>query len=270
MAQKTFVSNTAYDVNGGRCLVDGTGYSIQKGRTLVDGTGYDVAFDNGVEIGSMAVGESVYLNVSGTAYEFLIVHQGNPSTSMYDSSCNGSWLLMKDIYERRQWNSTSGTYSNAYDESSILSYLNSTFLNLLDSNVKTQIKQVKIPYGKGKNTTTVYKGSQGLLTKIFLLSFPEVGFTEDENEYAALDGVKLDYFGSGTGTAAESKRVAYMSGTATNWWLRSPYKSTNYAMHIYSDGSDGRSNCNSSYGIRPALVLPSTALFGSNSHEFVG
>ena len=48
-------------------------------------------------ISTLAVGSSVYLNVGGVRKEFLVVHQGKPS-SLYDSSCNGTWLLMKDIY----------------------------------------------------------------------------------------------------------------------------------------------------------------------------
>lgn len=50
---------------------------------------------------SLAVGSSVYCNVNGTKTEFIIVHQSKPS-SLYDDSCNGTWLLMKDIYEDRQ------------------------------------------------------------------------------------------------------------------------------------------------------------------------
>ena len=44
-------------------------------------------------IGTLAVGSSVYLNVGGVRKEFLVVHQGLLS-SMYDASCNGTWLLM--------------------------------------------------------------------------------------------------------------------------------------------------------------------------------
>lgn len=43
-------------------------------------------------ISTLAVGSSVYLNVGGVRKEFLVVHQGLPS-SMYDASCNGTWLF---------------------------------------------------------------------------------------------------------------------------------------------------------------------------------
>lgn len=40
---------------------------------------------------------------------------------------------MKDIYENRQWHSSN---TNDYANSTIHSYLNSTFLNLFESNIK--------------------------------------------------------------------------------------------------------------------------------------
>ena len=78
------------------------------------------------QLGSKAVGSIVKLKVNGTAKEFIVVHQGKPS-SVYDESCNGTWLLMKDCYENRAWHSSN---VNKYESSDIHSYLNSTFLNL--------------------------------------------------------------------------------------------------------------------------------------------
>ena len=50
-----------------------------------------------VKLGAKAVGSIVKIKVNGAAKDFIIVHQGKPS-SVYDDSCNGTWLLMKDIY----------------------------------------------------------------------------------------------------------------------------------------------------------------------------
>ena len=50
------------------------------------------------KLGNKAIGSIVKLKVNGAAKEFIVVHQGKPS-SLYDESCNGTWLLMKDIYE---------------------------------------------------------------------------------------------------------------------------------------------------------------------------
>lgn len=211
-----------------------------------------------VLLSTKAVGSTVKLKVNGTAKEFIVVHQGKPS-SLYDDSCNGTWLLMKDIYEQRQWHSSD---VNKLESSTIHSYLNSTFLNLFDSNIKDAIKQVKIPYRKnGGSGGTNQSGANGLSCKIFLLSGYEVGWTSSDNQYFPQDGAKLSYFESGTGTSANNKRIAKLNGSAAYWWLRSPNTSlANYVWVVGSGGYYNGSSASFSYGIRPALILPSTLL----------
>lgn len=211
-----------------------------------------------VLLSTKAVGSTVKLKVNGTAKEFIVVHQGKPS-SVYDESCNGTWLLMKDIYENRVWQSGN---INKYESSDIHSYLNNTFLNLFESNIKDAIKQVKIPYRKnGGSGGTNQSGANGLSCKIFLLSGYEVGWTTSDNQYFPVDGAKLSYFESGTGTSANNKRVANYNGSAAGWWLRSP--GTFDAVVVWSVGSGGSyggHDAADSGGVRPALVLPSTLL----------
>ena len=209
-----------------------------------------------VTLSSKAIGSTIKLKVNGSAKDFIVVHQGKPS-SVYDDSCNGTWLLMKDIYENRQWHSSN---TNDYANSTIHSYLNSTFLNLFESNIKNAIKQVKLPYRKGSGTsTTVTSGSNGLSAKIFLLSATETSFSF--SSMPSGEGAELAYFKGCADNSSDSKRVAYLNGSATNWWLRSPYCSGFFsALCVYSNG-DWRGNvCSSSCGIRPALILPSTLL----------
>lgn len=205
-------------------------------------------------IGTLAVGSSVYLNVGGVRKEFLVVHQGLPS-SMYDASCNGTWLLMKDIYENRKWHSSN---VNKYETSDINTYLNGPFFNLFDSNIKDAIKQVKIPYRKnGGSDGTDQSGANGLPCKVFLLSGPEAGLAGAS--YIPNDGTKLDYFNANT--KIDSKRIAYLSGTATAWWLRSPSTySANYVLVVNSQGGYNDTYASNACGIRPALVLSSDAL----------
>ena len=254
---KTLINGTVYEVKGGKCMVNGTVYNILKGRTLIGGTGYDITFPSaGRKIETLNVGQSVYANVGGVRKEFIVVHQGKPS-SMYDESCNGTWLLMKDIYESRQWHSSNVNY---LEYSTIHSYLNSTFLNLFESNIRDAIKQVKIPYRKnGGSSGSDQSGANGLPAKIFLLSGYEVGWTTSDNQNFPVDGAKLSYFEAGTGTSANNKRVANLNGSVFFWWLRSPYASGN-VWRVSPNGLYDSSNASYSNGIRPALVLRSDAL----------
>ncbi len=206
-------------------------------------------------LGTKAVGSKVKIKVNGTLRDFIVVHQGKPS-SLYDESCNGTWLLMKDLYENRQWHSSN---VNDYANSTIHIYLNSTFLNLFDANIRSQIKQVKIPYRPGPGyDKTVNNGANGLSTKIFLLSCTEIGFVHDR---FAIEGAKLAYFQGCAEASADSKRGATLNGSAANWWPRSPYCESSFgpndAVRVLSDGGWSIGRCSESWGIRPALILPS-------------
>lgn len=209
-----------------------------------------------VTLSSKAIGSTIKLKVNGSAKDFIVVHQGKPS-SVYDDSCNGTWLLMKDIYESRQWHSSN---TNDYANSTIHSYLNSTFLAMFDSNIQKAIKQVKLPYRKGSGTsTTVTSGSNGLSAKIFLLSATETSFSF--SYMPSGEGAELAYFKGCADNSSDSKRVAYLNGSALDWWLRSPYCSLSYyALFVNTNGDWVSGLCSSSRGVRPALILPSTLL----------
>ena len=209
-----------------------------------------------VTLSSKAIGSTIKLKVNGSAKDFIVVHQGKPS-SVYDDSCNGTWLLMKDIYESRQWHSSN---TNDYANSTIHSYLNSTFLAMFDSNIQKAIKQVKLPYRKGSGTsTTVTSGPNGLSAKIFLLSATETSFSF--SYMPSGEGAELAYFKGCADNSSDSKRVAYLNGSATYWWLRSPYCGRfDYALGVNSNGDWSVNGCSVSCGIRPALILPSTLL----------
>ena len=203
-----------------------------------------------VKLSTKAVGSIVKIKVNGAAKDFIIVHQGKPS-SIYDDSCAGTWLLMKDIYITRNFGG-----NNSYKDSSIHAYLNGTFYNLIDSDIRAAIKQVKIPYQNGTTINgSLATGANGLSTKVFLLSGYEVGWTTGDSFLR--DGAKLDYFESGSG--GNSKRVAYNGSSAADWWLRTPRPScTQYTWNVTSNGSNAVCDCGHSVGVRPAFILSST------------
>ena len=198
-----------------------------------------------VKLSTKAVGSIVKIKVNGAAKDFIIVHQGLPS-SAYDASCNGVWVVMKDIYTTMKWDGSNNDYLN----SDMTAYLNGTFISLIDADIRNAIKQVKIPYTNYSNNN-VMSGSNGLSCKVFLLSGTEVGFSGVS--YMNTEGAKLSYFNSA------SKRIAYNGSSAAIWWLRSPYASSNGNVWVVNtDGSYSLNWYGSFYGVRPAFVLPST------------
>ena len=210
---------------------------------------------SGTPIGNVDVGDIIQLRENLVPVDYIVVHQGLPS-SMYDASCDGTWLLRKDIAENRSWDSGS---SNVLETSDIQAYLNGDWMNRYDPDVVQAIKQVKIPYRQnGGSDGTDRNGANGLSCKIFLLSGKEVGWDSSNNQYFPNDGAKLDYFIDGATSSANNKRIANLNGSAANWWLRSPYTGNTISVWVVNSGGVyGVWGARSSYGVRPALVLPS-------------
>ena len=213
------------------------------------------AVASGTPIGNVDVGDIIQLRENLVPVDYIVVHQGRPSSS-YDTSCDGTWLLRRDIAENRVWDSGN---SNVLERSDIQSYLNSAWINRYDTDIRNAIKQVKIPYRQnGGSGGTDRNGANGLSCKIFLLSGKEVGWDSSDNPYFPNDGAKLSYFLDGTGSSANQKRVATLNGSATNWWLRSPDTiGTSSVWGVLSGGGYNVWYANNSCGVRPALVLPS-------------
>lgn len=251
--------STAYVDSG---LTNDTTYYYGVFAYNKDGVASAGAFVNatpiaGTPLSQLAVGTLVKIRENGSPVEYMVVHQGLPS-SMYDASCDGCWVLRKDIAENREWDSSNNDYKN----SDIHAYLNGSWTSRYSAGVLSQIKQVKIPYQNGTGSGgSVASGANGLSCKIFLLSGYELGWTTNDNSYFPRDGAKLSYFSSGSSSSANNKRIANYNGSATGWWLRSPSTSdTNDVWSVYSGGDCDDWGCNDTYGVRPALVLPSTAL----------
>lgn len=263
-AQYIGVNNVARKVTKQYVGVDNVARQITKGYIGVNNVAREY-FTAGTPVSELEIGSSVYMNINGIPTEFIVVHQGNPDEALYDSSCDGTWLLMKDIYESKRWHRMD---INRYDLSEIHGYLNGNFINLFDSDILSLIKQVKIPYYGGGDLKTSYKkGSEGLSTQIFLLSAKEIGYEYTANgsyDYLATKcGTKLSYFDATN--LANSKRQAYdESGKATSWWLRSASAdtSTSYVSVslITADGKITSALSSGLYGVRPAFILPSEVL----------
>ena len=230
-------------------------YDNRRGGRMIYISKLFSPISTGTSAGDIDVGATVKINENGQPVDYLVVHQGLPS-DIYDASCEGTWLLRTDIAETRQWHSSN---VNDYANSTINAYLNGDWLDRYDADVAEAIKQVKIPYRAGSGYgKTVTSGANGLSAKIFLLSATEVGF--NMSYMPTNEGVELAYFSGCADDSADSKRIAYLNSSATNWWLRSPYcvsgLGSTRALCVLYNGNWSSGNCSNSYGIRPALILP--------------
>lgn len=212
------------------------------------------------KLGNLTVGSTVNLNVDGVLTEFIVVHQGLPS-STYDSSCDGTWLLMKDIFMQNRFSEHSYGGRNIYEESRLDNRLNNVFFPLLDEAVQSVVKQVKIPYTQGGGNGSLKTGADGLSTKVFALSYAEVGFTNFTNNKANVEGASLSYFYN----ANNSVRIAYFEGNAVLWILRSPrLETTTNVSAVSVAGAYFSPVVSETVGYRPTLIFPSNIAIDEN------
>ena len=208
-------------------------------------------WQGGKRLGNAEIGSSVYLNIDGVPREFIVVQQGLPSAS-YDESCNGTWLLMKDIYTKMMYDSLN---SNNYDNSEMDYYLRNQFFQKLDASVQAKVINATIPCCKGLGSSDIIEHT----APVFLLSGYElgwvVGITYDQ---IPAEGTCLEYFkGFNNRGGAEPGLVAYYNNVATQWYTRTPWR--NNRTSVFSVTTTGTCTADSTqvaHGVRPALILP--------------
>lgn len=189
-------------------------------------------------LGNKSVGSIVKLKENGVLVDFYVAKHD------YENGLNGSGrtlVVRKDCYDTRQWHTSN---VNAYATSAIDTWLNNTYKNLLDADIRGVIGTTKIKYTPGNGNTTV-----GTLERaIFLLSVTELGKTAS---YANTEGTAL--------SIASSLQIAYLNGSAVVQWTRSPNTGgTGSAYYLYTDGGVNSNYCYNTSGSRPAFTLPST------------
>ena len=189
-------------------------------------------------LGNKSVGSIVKLKENGVLVDFYVAKHD------YENGLNGSGrtlVVRKDCYDTRQWHTSN---VNAYATSAIDTWLNSTYKNLLDADIRGVIGTTKIKYTPGNGNTTV-----GTLERaIFLLSVTELGRS---TSYANTEGTAL--------SIASSLQIAYLNGSAVVQWTRSPHThSTSNAYYLSTNGNVNSNYCSNTIGSRPAFTLPST------------
>ena len=205
----------------------------------------------GIKASDLSIGQIVKLMENGVATDFIVVQQGLPG-SMYDSSCDGTWLLRKNVYNIMFWQDPYDSEKYySWGTCSANTWLNNTYYNLLGSVEKAVIKEVNIPTSATDN----------VIDKVFWLGGTEVGFVGDSDFISV--GAKLAYFDENSQYKADPKRVV----TAHEWWLRSQRRFYDkQAFYIKTDGSSTYISINqTSKGNRPCLIIPSTSKFDKDT-----
>ena len=153
--------------------------------------------ETGTALSNIEEGQIVKIAESGTPVEFYLAKHD------YESSLNGAGrtlVVRKDCYDQRQWHTSN---VNAYASSAIDSWLNSTYKNLLDADIRSLIGTTKIRYTPGNGNWNV----STLERSVFLLSLTELG---ESHTYANTEGSALPI--------ASTLKIAYQNGSPTYQW----------------------------------------------------
>lgn len=239
MAHKTLISGTAYSVTGGRELIGGTGYDCKAGKTIIGGTAFTIPFAKVIPLNTITPGAILFLNELGSPVPFYVCKHD------YESGLNGAGrtlVVRKDCYDERAFNSN----RNAFSGSSMDTWLNNTWFNLLDDDIQAAISKTKFYYTPGYSNDTVTT----LQRAAFLLSVTELG--------------KSAYYANKEGTALSSAvcsqlAIAYRNGAAVTQWTRTPVTGNLYDVcYLHTNGDIYSNNYKVYCGSRPAFTLPGT------------
>ena len=233
-------------------------------------------------LGNVAVGSTVKIPENDVPVEFLVVNQGKPSNE-YDNSCDGTWLLRKDIHSKRAWNS--GWSIKKYNQSSINTFLNGTYLNSIREDIREKIQTAKIKYLNNYDNPWQYTAT--METKVFLLSVDEVWPYPLDEYWSYGDGYPLEYFyGVANGPWYDgAEHTAYYNSARSDWYTRTGgiYEDTSgdtaedaqfavkvlarpdYEGYIFDD-YDSKNDGTQAGGIRPAFILPKDMLVDDDNN----
>lgn len=214
-----------------------------------------------------AVGDIVKIKEKEPETEFIVVHQGNPNPSIYDGSCDGTWLIRKNVIGPYLWAGV------PYVNNKIHQFLNGDYLKFFDEKALAAMKTVKIPYfefAQPALSSPCLILDKGLPTKAFLPSEFEVGISFFNYQYK--DGALLDYFLDGNSAEACEKRKGGLP-SAEIYPLRTPstmpgtrFMAVSYVGQYAGGAYMGDVNCYQ----RPLIVIDKATAFDPETNILKG
>ena len=152
-----------------------------------------------------------------------------------------AWWKPKTVFDRPSSNVTTAGFLKGFDPA---------FLDVIGEVTKTTQQSVSDGYGLETSTE-----------RFFLLSRPEI-YAGTERSADGADGTVYAYYGAGysdltaPGTEADSNRIKYRRGSATNWRLRTPFSTNGSNVRlVHPTGTLSSSYAYNSLGVAPACVI---------------
>lgn len=208
----------------------------------------------GLLLKNVAEGSVLKLNEDDSQVEFYVAKHD------YEPSFNGSGrtlLVRKELTTKQKIVLSSG---NTYPEGAMDDWLNDEYKLRFDAAVRAAM-----------GTTFFYcTHKQGGTKSVGLLE--RVVFIPSAVEVGASVGERINPEGEVLPIKELLRAPAYLSGTATDWWTRSPQADDgSAAWSVYKDGTKLISHdADTSKASRPCFTLPATSVFNKETLLFEG
>lgn len=185
------------------------------------------------DIANIAIGNEFGLYENGILTPFI---------KLVNNYANSGRVLVvrKDIVLEAALRSTGVGY---YGGSSTDTWLNDTYINMLDELTQSVVQEVAVPVQTSAGVSTIDR-------KCFLLSMQELNLVSSG---MPLEGPSISYFNG------NNRRIARFGGVADSYWTRTINVSNGMAAFVNYIGSVATVSANTAnHGIRPAFTLPSS------------
>lgn len=159
----------------------------------------------------------------------------------------GMTIGMKNLLATTYRMNETATNEGGWDESEMRTSTMATLLSQLPSDLQGVIKQVnkKATAGGASTSITTSADKLWLLAEVEVDGTTSAGYADEGEQYEYWKTVK-----DGTVAADRIKYLSNGSGSASGWWLRSPYVSgSTYFRYFYSSGIVNYSNAYTARGV---------------------
>ena len=159
----------------------------------------------------------------------------------------GMTIGMKNLLATKYRMNATATNEGGWDESEMRTSTMATLLSQLPSDLQGVIKQVnkKATAGGASTSITTSADKLWLLAEVEVDGTTSAGYADEGEQYEYWKTVK-----DGTVAADRIKYLSNGSGSASNWWWRSPNVSGSGGFrYIGSSGYVGNSYANDTYGV---------------------
>ena len=172
---------------------------------------------------SWVVGNYKNMTINGKAYRIDIIGKNHDTYS--DGGTAPLTFQMHDCYDETKQMNSSNTNSGGWTNCAMRTTHLPAILNMMPAEVKAAIRDVQKKSSAGSQSSSI----QTTNDKLFLLSEIEI-FGSTTYSFAG-EGKQYDYYKAG------NSKVKNRSGSAYNWWERSPRSSTStYFCYVNSYG----------------------------------